>query len=111
MIVTGLGLFRFRPEALNPAPRQPPGGVLIGTPIFYRHDYLFGMSSAPKKRPPSKRPAAAKLRSWRVSILRQRAQRLGDVEAPDAKSAEVAAVAQFNLSEEQRKRLVVQERD
>ena len=32
--------------------------------------------------------SAAKLRSWRVSILRTRAQHLGDVEAPDEKEAE-----------------------
>jgi hypothetical protein len=62
--------------------------------------------------PPMKKNAtAAKLRSWRVSILRGRAQHLGDVEAPDAKSAEAAAVTEFNLNEEQRRRLVVQERD
>jgi hypothetical protein len=36
---------------------------------------------------------------------------LGDVQASDESAAEVAAVTEFNLSEEQRKRLVVQERD
>ena len=69
---------------------------------------------APKNtRPPSKRGAAAKLRSWRVSILRQRAepQHLGVVEAPNEKAAEAAAVAEFKLNDEQRRRLVVQERD
>jgi hypothetical protein len=40
----------------------------------------------------SKRPAAAKLRSWRVSLLRQRARHLGGVEAPDEKAALAAAV-------------------
>jgi hypothetical protein len=35
----------------------------------------------------------AKLRSWRVAILRNRAQYLGDVQAPDAE-AEVAAVVE-----------------
>ena len=69
---------------------------------------------APKNtRPPSKRGEAAKLRSWRVSILRQRAepQHLGVVEAPNEKTAEAEAVAEFKLNYEQRKRLVVQERD
>jgi hypothetical protein len=33
------------------------------------------------------------------------------VRAPDAKAAEAAAVAEFNLSDDQRKRVVVQERD
>jgi hypothetical protein len=40
-----------------------------------------------------------------VSLLRQRAQYLGMVEAPDEKAAEAAAVAQFDLNDEQRKRL------
>jgi hypothetical protein len=67
--------------------------------------------SPPLKKIRPKKATAAKLRSWSVSILRTRAQHLGDVEAPDAKSAEAAAVTEFNLSEEQRRRLVVQERD
>ena len=54
---------------------------------------------------------AAKLRSWRVSILRSRAYPLGTVEAPNAKAAEAAAMKEFKLSDEQRRRLVVQERD
>jgi hypothetical protein len=33
---------------------------------------------------PKKKPAAARLRSWRVSILRARGQNLGTIEAPDA---------------------------
>jgi hypothetical protein len=48
---------------------------------------------------------ASKLRTWRVSLLRQRAQYLGMVEAPDEKAAEAAAVAQFDLNDEQRRRL------
>jgi hypothetical protein len=59
---------------------------------------------------PSKRKAE-KLRARRVSILRARAQYIGDVHAPDQKSAEAAAVAEFKLDQEQRKRLVVRERD
>jgi hypothetical protein len=53
---------------------------------------------------------STKLRSWRVSILRSRAHYLGTVEASDEKAAEAAAVAQFDLSEEQRKRLALPER-
>jgi hypothetical protein len=52
---------------------------------------------------------AARMRSWRVSLLRGRAQPLGTVEAPDERAAEVAAAAQFGLNDEQRKRLVVRE--
>ena len=42
-----------------------------------------------------------------------RAKHLGDVQAPDAKAAEAEAeaIAEFKLDEEQRRRLVVQERD
>jgi len=56
-----------------------------------------------------KKPIAAKLRNWRVSIIRRRGQYLGTVEAPNEKAAEAAAVAEFDLSDEQRRRLVVQE--
>jgi hypothetical protein len=58
-----------------------------------------------------KKPTAAKLRSWRVAIIRKRGQYLGTVEAPDEKAAEAAAMAEFDLSDEQRRRLVVQERN
>ena len=61
--------------------------------------------------PPYERSPAREGRYVWNSILRGRAQHLGDVEAPDAKSAEAAAVTEFNLNEEQRRRLVVQERD
>jgi len=54
---------------------------------------------------------AAKLRSWRVSILRSRAHYLGTIDAPNEKAAEAAAMKEFNLDGEQRKRLVVQKRD
>jgi hypothetical protein len=53
----------------------------------------------------------AKQRSWRVSIIRKRGQYLGTVDAPNEKAAETAAVAEFDLSDEQRRRLVVQERN
>jgi hypothetical protein len=49
-------------------------------------------------------------RSWRVSLIRKRAQVLGEVEAPNREAAEAAAVRTFGLSNEQRKRVVVQER-
>ena len=58
-----------------------------------------------------KKRIAAKLRSWRVSIIRKRGQYLGTVDAPNEKAAEAAAVAEFDLSDEQRRRLVVQERN
>ena len=51
------------------------------------------------------------LRSWRVSILHQRAQDIGTVKAPDERAAEAAAVAQFGLDDEQRRWLAVREED
>jgi hypothetical protein len=63
------------------------------------------------RRPSKRKATAAKLKSWRVSLLRHRAEYLGTVEAPDERAAEVAAVAQFNLGEEERKRLAVREQD
>jgi hypothetical protein len=63
----------------------------------------------------SPRPRASrkadKLRNWRVSILRSPSHYLGDVQAPDERQAEAAAVTEFLLDDEQRKRLVVQERN
>jgi hypothetical protein len=61
--------------------------------------------------PTKKKAIAAKLRSWRVSLLRARAIPLGIVKAPDARAAEAAAAVQFGLDEEQRKRLAVREED
>jgi hypothetical protein len=51
------------------------------------------------------------LRSWRVSLLRSRAIPLGTVQAPDERSAEAAAVAQFGLDDGQRGRLAVREEE
>jgi hypothetical protein len=61
--------------------------------------------------PAKKKTGTAKLRTWRVSILRNRVQFLGFVEAPNRQGAEAAAAKQFNISEEQRLRLILQERD
>ena len=62
-----------------------------------------------KPRPPQKKATANKW--WRVSILRNRSRGLGIVQARDEKAAEAEAVAEFKLNDEQRKRLVVQERN
>jgi hypothetical protein len=58
----------------------------------------------------------APVRSWRVSLIRNRSQYLGYVStrylgyviADDQASAEAAAVSTFHLNPEQRARLVVQ---
>jgi hypothetical protein len=49
-------------------------------------------------RAPKKKPTAAKLPSWRASLLRSRAHLLGIIYAPDEKSAEAAAIAEFKIS-------------
>jgi hypothetical protein len=53
--------------------------------------------------------ACAKLRNWRVTILRSRAAYLGIVQAVDARAAEAAAVEAFGLDEDRRRRLAVRE--
>ena len=51
-------------------------------------------------RSPKKKPTAAKLRNWRVSILRNRAEYLGIVQAADEGAAEKAAIKAFALDED-----------
>jgi hypothetical protein len=58
-----------------------------------------------------KKAAGQKLRAWRIALMRSRAQYLGVVYAPDEKSAEAAAIAEFKIGDEQRRRLVVREQD
>jgi hypothetical protein len=59
----------------------------------------------------TKAKTSDRVRSWRASLIRKRSQVLGDVEAPSREAAEAAAVRMFNLNEQQRSRLVVQERE
>jgi hypothetical protein len=61
-------------------------------------------------RPNRKKPIAAKLRSWRVVIIRSKGEYLGSVEAPDRERAEAAAVKLFDLDRDQRSRLLIRER-
>ena len=56
-----------------------------------------------------RRPTAAKLRSWRVIIMRSRGEYLGSVEAPDRERAEAVAIKQFALDDDQRRRLLIRE--
>ena len=48
-------------------------------------------------------------RRWRIVLIRKTGQVLGTVEANDAKAAETVAAIQFELDEQQRRRLLVQE--
>lgn len=49
------------------------------------------------------------MRTWRAPLIRRRTEFLGHVQAPDCEAAEAAAAERFNLTEEQRRRLVLQE--
>jgi hypothetical protein len=69
---------------------------------------VAGMLSRPRK-PSDTNPRAMASRSWRASLIRRKDQVLGDVEAPSREAAE-AEMRTFNLSPDQRSRLVVQER-
>jgi hypothetical protein len=64
---------------------------------------------APKKAARYK-AVVAKPRSWRVSVIRKHGQHLGTIKAPNEKAAEAAAMAEFDLSDEQRGRLIVRRR-
>jgi hypothetical protein len=56
------------------------------------------------------KPTAAKLRSWRVIIMRSKGEHIGTVEAPDPQRAEAVAIKQFELDQDQRRRLLIRER-
>ena len=57
------------------------------------------------------RVPAKKPRGWAVTLIKNRGVFLGFVEAPDQKAAELTAAKAFTLSQWQRKRLLVRERD
>jgi hypothetical protein len=57
-----------------------------------------------------RKPTAPKLRSWRVVIMRSRGEDLGSVEAPDRERAEAVAIKQFESDQDQRRRLLIRER-
>jgi hypothetical protein len=100
-IIHGSGAF----HPLRTAPTLMLTGPLRAT-YFTR-----SMSSRSRIRGSAERKTkAARLRSWRASLIRKRAQVVGIVEAPSREAAEAAAVRTFNLNDEQRSRLVVQER-
>ena len=65
-------------------------------------------------RRPSKKDSPNKLagrmkRRWRVVLLRNKGEILGEVEASDVASAKAVAVDRFELDEIQRNRIMVQE--
>ena len=73
-------------------------------------DYIFAM---PPRRT-SKRDSPAKLagrmkRRWRIVLMRKTGEVLGTVEAADTQAAQKVAAIQFELDEQQQRRLLVQE--
>jgi hypothetical protein len=75
-----------------------------------RHRRSYERSMLRSRKPDSSNPKAIASRSWCASLIRSKAQVLGDVRASSREAAEAAAVRMFNLSPEQRRSLVVQER-
>jgi hypothetical protein len=62
----------------------------------------------PKRMPPSNaRPVTPIPVRWAVRLIRKRGELLGVVYAPDEAAAIEAAVQEFGLTDEQRKRLVL----
>jgi hypothetical protein len=51
-------------------------------------------------------PPPKKLREWRITLIRAKGQYLGGVEAPDAEAAIERAIAEFNIDEAHRSRLI-----
>ena len=58
-----------------------------------------------------RRRRRAKLRPWRVALMRSRTHYLGVVYAADEKAAEAAAIAEYKIGDEQRRRLIVRADD
>jgi hypothetical protein len=54
-------------------------------------------------------PSSPVKRRWRVVLLRNKGEILGEVEAPDVAAAKAAAAIEFDLDEIQRNRIMVQE--
>jgi hypothetical protein len=56
------------------------------------------------RKPPT--PPRKSLREWRITLVRAKGQYLGRVEAPDAETAIERAIAEFNIDEAHRSRLI-----
>jgi hypothetical protein len=109
-------------DDLSPTVPSSPAGLFLGgyaRPSETLASLANGVTSstrnpAPRALPvrhaiPKKKAPAAKLRSWRVSILRNQAEFLGVVPAADELAAEKAAIEAFALDEDRRRRLAVRE--
>jgi hypothetical protein len=69
------------------------------------------LQAQPQVPKPDRRATAAKPRPWLVSLMRARAHFLGIFYAPDYDAAEAAAIAEFKIGDDQRRRLIVREQE
>jgi hypothetical protein len=85
------------------------GGDERGRPGNWAASFFAAVNAISAHAIPQEEGHRAKLRNWRVSILRNRAEYLGIVEAADAEAAAAVATETFKLDGERRKRLAVRE--
>lgn len=78
---------------------------LCAGPESFRSQLGFSSMSLSMKPPTEK----ITTRTWRASVLKRRAEYLGKVHAPNSTAAEVAAIKEFCLNDDQRRRLMLQE--
>jgi hypothetical protein len=72
--------------------------------------YIFAMPTRRSSRKDSPAKLAARIkRRWRIVLMRKTGEVLGTVETVDAQAAEKVAAIQFELDEQQQRRLLVQE--
>jgi hypothetical protein len=64
--------------------------------------------AAPKEATLMAKKAEKPPHEWRITLIRKKGQYLGRVEAPDAESAIEHAVAEFQIDETHRSRLIAQ---
>jgi hypothetical protein len=83
-------------------------GACLPDPVASLKDFLMPSRRSSKKDSPKKLAGRIR-RRWRVVLLRNKGEILGQVEASDAQAAKAAAAAQFELDDIQRNRIIVQE--
>jgi hypothetical protein len=88
------------------------GGTGLITIRLRPYPSYISVMKQPRRRTPKDTPsklARRMSRRWRVVLLRNKGEILGQVEASDAKVAKAAAAVQFELDDIQRNRIIVQE--
>jgi hypothetical protein len=71
---------------------------------------VSGLRQIEEMRTPKKKPTK-KPRPWRATLMRSRTHYLGVVYAPDEKAAEAAAIAEYKIGTDMRRRLIVRSDD